>query len=602
MDALRQALQTEFGLDDFRPAQREVIEHVLAGRDVLCVMPTGAGKSLCYQLPAVLLARREGGAGITLVVSPLISLMQDQVQQLQEDEIPARLLCSAQSSGEQRAVLGELAAGWSGLLYVAPERFYTHAFASLLRRLRVNLLAVDEAHCISQWGHDFRPEYGMLGDVRRRIAEGRQGTPPPTIALTATATHDVRGHIIHHLELADPAIYVTGFDRPNLRYACESHFPEGKSQRLVSLVRQQKGSVLVYCATRKSVEEVRDTLTLALKGRRIVAYHAGMDAADRTAAQEAWMDGEDPRRGNVVAVCTNAFGMGVNKPDTRLVVHYAMPGTLEAYYQEAGRAGRDGEPADCILLYSYADRMTQEFFISRIGTSRRGDDHAGPMDDALIEQLKLHATDKLARMTEYAQTHACRRQMILDYFGDATLVDSQSCHCDVCARGRIDPASMPAATPVSDETTRLIRQMLSAVARACRVGSGFGVLTLADLLCGDPTDRLTRHGLTSVPTFGALADIPHKRVVAMLHRLMDAGLARQKDVNAASDGGFSAAGSSIARRPVVVLTAAGLAVMKGDRPPPGVLADLAKPKTKAPRSRTPRPTPSLEVELDPTAT
>ncbi|MDB5332172.1 MAG: recQ 3, partial [Phycisphaerales bacterium] len=387
MPDLREHLQNLFGLDDFRIAQREVIEDVLRGKDVLCVMPTGAGKSLCYQLPAAI------SDGLTIVVSPLISLMEDQVQQLRDEGIPAAFLNSAIGPGLRRQIMEELAQGFNGLLYVAPERFFSADFAELMPRLKPKFFAVDEAHCVSQWGHDFRPEYSKLGLAREKLGS------PPCIALTATATEDVRTDIIHQLGLREPTVIVTGFDRPNLSYQCRRIAKVAdKEGEMVQLLRSEPGSAIVYCATRKAVDEATSLLASSLRDRPIFAYHAGMDQAARTANQERFMN--TPRS---IAVATNAFGMGINKPDIRLVIHYNLPGTLEAYYQEAGRAGRDGQQSRCVLLFSYQDRYTQEFFIDKIGGENPS---ANP---AAIAELKHYARQKLDMAIRYAQTHRCRR-------------------------------------------------------------------------------------------------------------------------------------------------------------------------------------------------
>jgi ATP-dependent DNA helicase RecQ len=535
---LREHLQNLFGLDDFRPAQREVVEDVLRGRDVLCVMPTGAGKSLCYQLPAAI------SDGLTIVVSPLISLMEDQVQQLRDEGIPCALLNSTLSPGERRQVMKELEAGFKGLLYVAPERFVAMDFAPLLGSLKPKLFAVDEAHCVSLWGHDFRPEYLMLGEIRRKLGS------PPCIALTATAAEDVRADIIHQLDLREPTVVVTGFDRPNLIYQCK-RAPKAadKDRELLDLLRQEPGSAIVYCSTRKAVDEVTSLVGQGLRDRPVFAYHAGMDLAARTSNQERFMG--TPR---AVAVATNAFGMGINKPDIRLVVHYNIPGTIEAYYQEAGRAGRDGQTSRCVLLFSYQDRYTQEFLIDKIGGEQ---EHPDPV---VIEDLKRHARQKLDLVLKYAQTHRCRRQMILDYFGDASS-DVSGCQCDVCSRGSdVSTASASGAGAVlPDDVVILVRQMLSAIAR---LRGRFGVGVVAEVLAGVGGEKAQRWGFDQLSVFGLLRAHSVKRIVAMLHRLMEAGLARQRD----PDG--------VRFRPVIELTAAGVAVMKGEQLPPAGLVDL----------------------------
>ena len=540
MTDLRDKLQELFGLDDFRPAQREVIEDVLAGHDVLCVMPTGAGKSLCYQFPAAY------QGGLTIVVSPLISLMEDQVQQLQDEEISAALLNSSLTPSRQREVISQIEAGFEGLLYVAPERFFSANFEPLLSGLKVKLLAIDEAHCISQWGHDFRPEYLQLGEVRRRL------NSPPTIALTATATDDVRADIIRGLELREPSIVITGFDRPNLSYQSRRIAKvREKDSQLIDLVKGEAGSTIVYCGTRKAVDEVSAMLSEYMPKRPVFGYHAGMDAPSRTANQERFM-----QTSGAVAVATNAFGMGINKPDIRLVVHYNLPGTVEAYYQEAGRAGRDGVPSRCVLLFNYQDRVLQEFFISKIGEDRTGDEAR----IQTIEELKARATAKLDLMLRYAQTHRCRRRMIMDYFGDES--DVENCACDVCAAtGAQSPGSLLPGESLPDGTVTLVRQILSAIAR---LRGKFGVGGVAEVLAGQRSERTDRWQLDQLTVFGILRQHPFKRIIVMVHRMIEAGLARQKDVGMP--------GKPIH---VVELTAAGVAVMKGQQPPPVFLKDLA---------------------------
>ncbi len=537
MPDLVDALHTHFGLDAFRPMQREVIEDVLNGRDVVCVMPTGAGKSLCYQLPAVV------QGGLTVVVSPLISLMQDQVRQLHERAIPAAFLNSSQNAGVQREVMAEVSSNFSGLLYVAPERFFAAGFLDWLGGLEVRLLAVDEAHCVSQWGHDFRPEYSRLGEVRQRLGE------PITIALTATATDDVREDIVHMLHLHEPNIVVTGFDRQNLSYEarCVNKTRE-KDDVLNELIKKQPpdASGLVYCATRKNVDQLSIELKRQFPARMVIPYHAGMPQEQRHRNQGLFM--QTP---GAVTVATNAFGMGINKPDIRFVIHYDITGTLEAYYQEAGRAGRDLVPSTCTLIYHFQDRLTQEFFIGKIGEEAREE-----VEPGWIDQLKERATAKLDLMTRYARSARCRRQQILDYFGD--LAPVENCTCNVC-RGDLDEGD------VSEATTVLIRQLLSAVAR---MNGKFGLGAVAEVLSGTESERTQRWRLHELTVFGLLKHHPNKDLVQMLHRIVEAGLARLVD----PDG---------ARRPVIEMTPAGAKVMKAQAPPPGVLASIVPQQKEA---------------------
>lgn len=360
-----------FGLRSFRAGQREVIDSVMSGKNCLCIMPTGGGKSLCFQLPAV--AR----PGLVLVVSPLIALMKDQVDTLNGHGIAATYINSTVAPPEQFERLRDMAEGKYDLVYVAPERFRSGRFIDAVKRANIQLLAIDEAHCISEWGHDFRHDYSRLGRYRRQMGN------PQTIALTATATPDVQKDILVQLETPSARTFVAGFARPNLKYsAIQSRGGKEQSQALLQLLGRTTGSGIVYASTRKRCEEIAEVVREQTR-RPVDVYHAGRELADRKRVQEAFMSGKTE-----IIVATNAFGMGIDKPDVRFVVHYNLPGTLEAYYQEAGRAGRDGDTSECLLIYSPSDRYIQEFFI----------ENSYPSPDTIekvYEYLRTHSGDPI---------------------------------------------------------------------------------------------------------------------------------------------------------------------------------------------------------------
>ncbi len=383
-DAARnmEELLPRFGLSQFRPGQQQVISSVLEGNDTLCIMPTGGGKSLCYQLPSI------ANEGLTIVVSPLIALMKDQVDALSRLEIPATLINSSIAPEVQQTRIREMQEGKYQLVYIAPERLRSSSFIRAAERVKVQLLAIDKAHCISQWGHDFRPDYARLGRFRDRLGN------PQTIALTATATRLVREDICHVLQLVEPAVFVSGFARDNLALNVEASPSNSfRDSRLVEFLEENPGAGIVYASTRKNCEHVVELLKEQIE-RPVEYYHAGLSAESRRKVQDRFMSGELP-----IVVATNAFGMGIDKSDLRFVVHYNLPGSVEAFYQEAGRAGRDGKPSRCLLLYSYQDRMIQQFFIDNSYPSRatvkRVYDHLRGIDCDPIE-LTLQEVGELA--------------------------------------------------------------------------------------------------------------------------------------------------------------------------------------------------------------
>ena len=466
-------LKSRFGYDSFRENQEEIIGNVLTGRDSLVLMPTGGGKSLCYQLPALVFC------GVTLVVSPLIALMKDQVDALNHKGIAARYINSSLSAFEIERVRSQLLAGQARILYVAPERLALPAFRHFLSGLNLSLIAIDEAHCISEWGHEFRPEYRNLRQLRNDFPS------VPVIALTATATERVRRDILGQLRLQDGRVFLSSFNRPNLTYSVQA---KGRTwAQLTYLLDDRRGqSTIVYCFSRQETEDLAGFLND--RGLSARPYHAGLDADTRRRNQE------DFTRDRVsVIVATIAFGMGIDKPDIRLVVHYGLPRSIEGYYQETGRAGRDGMPSDCVLFFSYADKAKQEHFIKQ-------------MEDA----SERHKTqEKLARMVELAQLPTCRRRFMLEYFGEQW-TEERCGGCDVCleSRGRFD-------------ATEVAQKILSAV---IRTGERFGAHYVIQVLTGSREKRVLELGHDKLSVYGIAREMGRVQLREIIGQLQAKGL------------------------------------------------------------------------------
>ncbi len=485
-------LRTTFGYESFRPHQAEIVDAALAGRDVLAVMPTSAGKSICYQVPALVLAAR--GTGLTLVVSPLISLMADQVGALRQAGVAASFLNSTLSASERASVLHGVASGALALLYVAPERLDDPAFLECVSARGVGLLAVDEAHCISQWGNDFRPSYQRIIDFVDRLP-----ARPPGMALTATATRAGRRGIEGDLGLRDPLVVLASFDRPNLSFAvARPHGAAKKDRTLVAFCRQRaERSGIVYCSSRRAVEEVCELLRD--EGLLATRYHAGLTPEERERNQDDFL--YDRSR---VMVATNAFGMGIDKSNVSYVVHYNLPLSLENYYQEAGRAGRDGTRAECLLLYSPGDVHTAEFLLSR----------SEPREDLTPEQRAVLAerdAERLRQMVFYATTTECLRAHILRYFGEEA-----PAYCGNCSNCLTDFEEV-------DATTDALK-VVSCVARIAQRGRSAGAATVVDVLRGSRGEKVLRRGFDTLSTYGIMADVPARRVRAILDELVFRGV------------------------------------------------------------------------------
>lgn len=569
-DPLTTLLSRHFGFSSFNPGQREPIEAIMAGGDAVVVMPTGSGKSLCFQLPALAMD------GITLVVSPLISLMKDQVDSLVARGIPATCLNSSISMDDTAARIASLRRGETRLVYVAPERFRNDRFQSLLNDLNITLLAIDESHCISQWGHDFRPDYLRLGEVVKTLPKTR------IMALTATATPAVRDDIVKQLGLGTagrpvPQVFVRGFRRDNLRLVVEPCRSHGLKLDRIRKVLSGFPTGIIYCSTRKQVERVGQMLG-ELKVKHMI-YHAGMADDKRSQAQDRFMTGQVP-----VVVATNAFGMGVDRADLRFVIHWDIPGSIESYYQEVGRAGRDGALSHCELLYNYADVSTQQFFLDgsnpaphlvlalwrevrailaggpqtctleewgeqvlasdnkiTVHTCMGLFDRAGLIDRTVtagnrcyttslsktadiarleamlpaIEEKRLRDQSKLDIMVNYVHSRNCRHRFILDYFGDPAAKVASCGRCDYCGFS----AALPPRPPTEGEWV-IVQKLLSCVGR---LNGRFGKTTLLAFAQGSTAKSVTDHHLDQTPTYGILKDEPADYLRAIFDELVKTG-------------------------------------------------------------------------------
>ena len=486
-----EVLKKHFGHREFREGQEEIINQILSGRDVLGIMPTGAGKSICYQVPALMME------GITLVIYPLISLMQDQVISLRESGISAAYINSSLSAAEYFRTMDRAANSEYKIIYVAPERLSADDFLRLSENVQISMVTVDEAHCVSQWGQDFRPSYLKISEFMEKLAYR-----PVLSAFTATATKEVREDISLILRQNNPYVVTTGFDRKNLRFAVER--PKKKDDTLIKLLKAYNGrSGIVYCSTRKNVEEVCDFLIE--KGYSATRYHAGLSDEERGMNQDDFIYDR-----KTVMVATNAFGMGIDKSNVSFVIHYNMPKNLESYYQEAGRAGRDGEPAECTLLYSGADVKLNQFLIEK------GNDTNEDFTEEMKESVREKDRERLKLMTFYCTTNECLREYMLRYFGEKT-----SSFCGNCSNCNSNFETV-------DVTTES-QKIVSCVYRVAQRKRSFGRVTIIDILHGSKSSKIISQGLDTLSTYGIMSDVPVHRIRMIMDYLIEKSFLAQTD-------------------------------------------------------------------------
>lgn len=520
-------LETYFGYPSFRPAQEAPVESLLNNEDVIAIMPTGAGKSICFQIPALC------KPGLTIVFSPLISLMKDQVDSLLDQNIPAALINSTLTQTEFNKTMYDVRSGRVKLLYIAPERLSSNFFCNVLRGLPIAQVIVDEAHCISEWGHDFRPSYRLIGDWLNELSKR-----PVVGAFTATATKAVERDIKQLLGLSEANVYITGFDRPNLSFSVV-RTPKRMDYVVDYVRRHAHENGIIYCSTRKDVERVYDNLTRA--GIQTGYYHAGLSDEMRKDMQNKYAFDQLQ-----VMVATNAFGMGIDKSNVRYVLHYQMPRNMESYYQEAGRAGRDGAKAECILLYSGQDVRVHKYLIDQTVEQSLG-------DPRVAEQRKLVELKKLQAMIDYCFCSTCLRKYMLAYFGEITHWE-QCDNCSSCnAKGR--------RVNVTKEAKAIFRAIIATEER-------YGASMICSIVRGERTDRIIRAGLDALPVFGYLSNIGETELKGLIQQCIASGYLR----------------SSMGKYPVLSITAGAEEVLAGHKEVEEIRQEVVVPSRKTKQS------------------